>query len=1081
MVHICSVGRGCNQRGTVEGHVLGKEWELQFRSPLELVVVYEQCVAMGNDQSRCRCRSPRVTEPLEADDAQADLIDNFDMSMVAVHFQSYDGSILAHDIQEKDIVFKDILGAIQVPGASDGAKSLAAQLVSKHVANFPHYEDATIDALVSLSQLGEGKQSQSVRIHAILGLVMFMKGQTIISLALHEKLSQFVNMTLASETSGVLVRHLTSLHKLLGPTPNVSIPKSTNPVTAAPPSPAKRISDADRLLAYFQVIDPSLSRDTVHLHNLNRTHQNVFIDSSSIDKAREIIQYASTHPFQGRTLTAQFARGPAVTSVVFHAADSYPTDWTDLGSLWPDVAAELRRRFPKAQFVTTSIGKATFESLDTVKTLVIKGLTVRGGRKICVVYDSDEQTVVAHEKRTKQPSHTTLDNKVQKQGERAKPTPYRPPATPSSGATESAAVVVVAAAAASNAACTAASPLVDPNDNVSPRRSSRQGVLLPSPSKYTDRSQEGLLKDPSPVRGGTPPPPPPSSSSSRAPANNSPRKDPPRSLDQPRLHNSPRQTNNHTTPDVRNQNDRARDAPRTNSRSRDRRPLLPPPVGSDKRQPVSLGEIARAGGSDRYNDTLHQRRGLREDERAPLNRLAPRDLERRTSRDRGPPVSNRPQTICEMARAGGGSLLDRRSRSRDRRPPPSSRPQPTLGDIARSGGGSLSCRRSRDRGPPVSNRPQTIGEMARAGGGSLLDRRSRSRARAPRSPPPSGRPSQPTIGDIARAGGGDVSSRSCFADAPRRQSSSSADRHFTHHSTGYTDSPHLSAAGRTAPYASTSDRPRTHDTRSALPNQDRPAMGGSRTLGEIARSGGGSLGTVRSRSRGRPDHREPRRSRSRRRPDNPPQASSEPVPAARGSSRWEAKERNTPSKPAKDSDEGGNLPSSSGAAAATTSRSTRDNAQVKRKESAYAHDRNQRPRHNDDNDVTGRPPASSDFYTGRPHVDYSSAITSRDDSFRRADRLDQGSKSPARSGHKLSSSNDREAPAERSAASADRSTPDRPRTIEMLQDKKDGGGDGGHYTPDSDTGSLKLRDILNPARHSQYEVDECEVDYSDDD
>ncbi|KAF0750773.1 hypothetical protein AaE_006593 [Aphanomyces astaci] len=95
MVHICSVGRGYNQRGTVEGHVLGKEWELQFRSPLELVVVYDQCVAMGNGQSRCRCRSPRVTEPLEADDAQADLIDNFDMSMVAVHFQSYDGSILA--------------------------------------------------------------------------------------------------------------------------------------------------------------------------------------------------------------------------------------------------------------------------------------------------------------------------------------------------------------------------------------------------------------------------------------------------------------------------------------------------------------------------------------------------------------------------------------------------------------------------------------------------------------------------------------------------------------------------------------------------------------------------------------------------------------------------------------------------------------------------------------------------------------------------------------------------------------------------------------------------------------------------
>ncbi|ETV83855.1 hypothetical protein H257_04462 [Aphanomyces astaci] len=970
---------------------------------------------------------------------------------------------LLDDIQEKDIVFKDILGAIQVPGASDGAKSLAAQLVSKHVANFPHHEDATIDALVSLSQLGEGKQSQSVRIHAILGLVMFMKGQTIISLALHEKLSRFVNMTLARETSGVLVRHLTSLHKLLGPTPNVSIPKSTNPVTAAPPSPAKvdskqdfippspfvfvkgfqRSSDADRLLAYFQVIDPSLSRDTVHLHNLNRTHQNVFIDSSSIDKAREIIQYASTHPFQGRTLTAQFARGPAVTSVVFHAADSYPTDWTDLESMWPDVTAELRRRFPKAQFVTTSIGKATFESLDTVKTLVTKGLTVRGGRKICVVYDSDEQTVVAHEKRTKQPSHTTLDNKVQKQGERAKHTPYRPPATPSSGATESA-----EAAAASNAACTAASPLVATNDNVSPRTSSCQGVLLPSPSKYTDPSQEGPLKDPSP----------------------------------PRLYNSPRRTNNHTTPDVRNQNDRARDAPRTNSRSRDRRPLLPPPVDSDKRQPVSLGEIARAGGSDRYNDTLHQRRGLREDER--VNRLAPRDLERRTSRDRGPPVSNRPQTIGEMARAGGGSLLDRRSRSRDRRPPPSSRPQPTLGDIARSGGGSLSCRpRSRDRGPPVSNRPQTIGEMARAGGGSLLDRRSRSRARAPRSPPPSGRQSQPTIGDIARAGGGDVSSRSCFADAPRRQSSSSADRHSTHHSTGYTDS--LSAAGRTAPYASTSDRPRTQDTRSALPNQDRSATGGSRTLGEIARSGGGSLGTVRSRSRGRPDHREPRRSRSRRRPDNPPQASSEPVPAGRGSSRWEAKERNTPSKPAKDSDEGGNLPSSSGGAAATTSRSTGDNAQVKRKECAYAHDRNQRPRHNDDNDVTGRPPASSDFYTGRPHVDYSSAVTSRDDSFRRADRLDQGSKSsPARSRHQLSSSNDREAPAERLAASADRSTPERPvmaRTIEMLQDKKDGGGDGGHYTPDSDTGSLQLRDILNPARHSQYEVDECEVDYSDDD
>ncbi|ETV93908.1 hypothetical protein H310_12252 [Aphanomyces invadans] len=40
--------------------------------------------------------------------------------------------------------------------------------------------------------------------------------------------------------------------------------------------------------------------------------------------------------------------------------------------------------------------------------------------------------------------------------------------------------------------------------------------------------------------------------------------------------------------------------------------------------------------------------------------------------------------------------------------------------------------------------------------------------------------------------------------------------------------------------------------------------------------------------------------------------------------------------------------------------------------------------------------------------------------------------------------------------------------------------DHGSCTPDSDTGSLKLRDILNPARSSQFDLDdECEVDYDE--
>ncbi|ETV93906.1 hypothetical protein H310_12250 [Aphanomyces invadans] len=327
------------------------------------------------------------------------------------------------DVKEKEIVFADILRVLQMPGGTDGAKSLAAQLVSKHAPTFPHHEDAAIDALINLSQGGDGKQSQSVRIHAILGLVTFVKGQTTISLPLHEKLGQFVHATLARETSGVLLRHLTSLQKLLTPAPTApvaSAPSSSLTTAAVPSSPAKPEprrecippspylyikgfqlgTELGKLLAYFQNVDPTLTLSKIHLNKASKHHHNAFLNCTTIDKARQVIEYASTHPFDNRNLVALFARGPQVASVVFHLASSYPTPPNDLAEVWPDVKSELQRL--KATYWSTTVGKAKFDSMDFVKMLVTKGLTVRG-QKIWIVYDMDEQAK-AHDAHTKRPA-----------------------------------------------------------------------------------------------------------------------------------------------------------------------------------------------------------------------------------------------------------------------------------------------------------------------------------------------------------------------------------------------------------------------------------------------------------------------------------------------------------------------------------------------------------------------------------------------------------------------------------------------------------------------------------------------------
>ncbi|KAH9159100.1 hypothetical protein LEN26_002513 [Aphanomyces euteiches] len=921
------------------------------------------------------------------------------------------------DYQSKDDIYQDILHEVQSEETPDGGKSLGAQLLAKNVLTFPHYEEITIDVLISMGQAAEPKQSQSVRIHAILGLVTYVKAQTTISLTIHEKLVRFVQTTIGRETSGVLVRHLTSLQKLLNPPVNptvaalASTPRQHTPSSPIadgndtgpkreeiPPSPFLFIkgftqsTDLNRLISYFQNVDPSISRQNIHFHAPNKSHnQNAFLNCLTIEKARAAIEYAKTHLFYGRRLLTLFARGPSVTSVVFHLAESFPTSWNDHGDIWSQIQLELQNRYPSGSFTVKAVGKVTFESLEVVKALVVQGMQIQE-HKIWIVYDVDEQNK-PRVRDTRDSASTLVSNTTSISMNNNALDPafvdrfMRRPDPPSRFESNE----VRSTPPRQQVHEPSAPSRVESAPQEMPPRPARwqpepsrvepalPEVPPPRPSSWQsyDSSKDRQDSNQRPYRGHSPArheessskrihdaAPPSKRSDSAGWVDDRQRKDQPRSETWTR--EAPRS-------DRRGQESTSRwgEPKDTSSRAdkrldrRDSETTSNHRGTDDKRyEPQgarSVGDIARLGGSD-------TRRGRSSEKSYPSR------SDRSRERPQNPPQLNHRPSLGEIARAGGsdkyndqlkqqqrgGSGSDYRNRPDDSYRHNDSRREPERTLPSSRQGRSRSRSRSREKPRQRSNeRPLSIGEIARAGGSD------RFRQNEPKYDSDDNRSHRPvpltslSIGEIARAGGGSLQPRA------NRSSSRGRDTRDNRAKPGRSDD----------------------NGRRPAPKQDYRS----------------------SDNRGRPAERRPASRSAERRH------------TAENSTRWDDRRKSDSSwkRDTFDHDDRGV--------------SVGQLARAKRKDYGQHDDRgdSQRRRQSD----------KEDFYSGRTQVDYSGAI------FRDEEQHDD-----RRHSEQVSS---RRSP-----------TP--------------------HSSPVSKPASSPRRDPtpekrVNPTRHAQFEVDECEVDYDEDD
>jgi hypothetical protein len=133
-------------------------------------------------------------------------------------------------------------------GGTAQVKSLAGQLLAKHFFRFPEIQGDAIDALIGLS-VADAKNPLSVRIHAMQSLSSMLSRQlkdtsvALVASHLMDKLAAFVQTALEKETSGVLLRHLTGLQKLIAQKQHQSPPVSFQPLSDLRPPCSSVVTD----------------------------------------------------------------------------------------------------------------------------------------------------------------------------------------------------------------------------------------------------------------------------------------------------------------------------------------------------------------------------------------------------------------------------------------------------------------------------------------------------------------------------------------------------------------------------------------------------------------------------------------------------------------------------------------------------------------------------------------------------------------------------------------------------------------------------------------------------------------------
>lgn len=113
--------------------------------------------------------------------------------------------------------YEEVIHVVSQPNDNaDAVLSLAAQLLTKHFFKFPHVHMNVVEGLLALCKV---ERPQAVRIHTIRSLLQIVKtpdaeGQQLSTSCL-DRISNVMRKNMASETSGVILRHMTQLSKAI--------------------------------------------------------------------------------------------------------------------------------------------------------------------------------------------------------------------------------------------------------------------------------------------------------------------------------------------------------------------------------------------------------------------------------------------------------------------------------------------------------------------------------------------------------------------------------------------------------------------------------------------------------------------------------------------------------------------------------------------------------------------------------------------------------------------------------------------------------------------------------------------------
>lgn len=166
------------------------------------------------------------------------------------------------------------------------------------------------------------------------------------------------------------------------------------------------------LAAYFMAVDPTLLTSHVQVKFPTRVPPSTlqatgprapygyaFVGMASTELALDAIRYVRTHPFDGRTLTAYFARGPPCPTLAFVERNKACASMEEDGAvrtidfardqrLWRRLCETLRAF---GAFDEVGAGKVRFRNLDSAKDVIRKHYLVVNGLEIIPIYEPEEQ------------------------------------------------------------------------------------------------------------------------------------------------------------------------------------------------------------------------------------------------------------------------------------------------------------------------------------------------------------------------------------------------------------------------------------------------------------------------------------------------------------------------------------------------------------------------------------------------------------------------------------------------------------------------------------------------------------------